>query len=191
MTIVNALQILLIPIMAWLDKQRGHSKENETITKAAALVGLGLSIAILLGAYNASVITIIAVTWTAYGYGFGEPLGRIVSGGATNGLYETWQIGPLRERPYLAMTVRGLLILPTALVANWIVAIVTILYAPLGTLMISAVDVAKLTIAFGIAFPLAPLIAVRLGKRGDPAWALQEYLRGALIAAILLVGKLA
>lgn len=187
-TLIMLFSIILI--MAWLDKQRGHSKENETITKAVAFLGLGIAIAILLGAYNASALTVIAVAWTAYAYGFGEPLGRIVSGGVTNSLYETWQIGPLKDLPYLAMTVRGLLILPTALAANAVVALAALLYAPLDALTISVVDVAKLTVAFTIAFPLAPFIAVSLGRRGDPAWSLQEYIRSGLIAATLLAGKL-
>lgn len=191
-SVLPILLALLIPAMAWLDRQRGSSKENEIIPKYAALTGIGVSVAILLGAFNASAITVIAVVWTAYVIGWGEPLGRIVSDGVTDGKYETWQIGPLKEHPYLAMTVRGLLILPIALLANALVVLadflfshlvslaamlyspLAALYVPLDALTISAVDIAKLSIAFAIAFPIAPFIAVSLGRRGDPAWALQE-----------------
>jgi hypothetical protein len=181
------LLLLLIPAMSWLDRQRGSSKETETITKGMALAGLGLSIAILLGVYDWSAITIVAVTWTAYAYGFGEPLGRIVSGGRTDRKTERWQVGALQDHPYLAMTVRGLLVLPTALAANGMVLLEALLHAPLGAMAMSWADIAKLTVAFGVAFPLAPFIAIKLGRRGDAAWALQEYIRGGLIGALLLI----
>lgn len=188
--LLPVLWVMLIPAMAWLDRQRGSSDENETITKAVALAGLGVSVAVLLGAYNVSAITVIAVVWTAYVIGWGEPLGRIVSGGITDYKYETWQVGPMKDHPYLSMTVRGMLILPIALVANAAVALSAMLYAPLDALAIPAVDIAKLSIAFAVAFPLAPFIAVSLGRRGDHAWALQEYIRSGLIATMLLISKI-
>lgn len=164
------LILLLIPAMAWLDRQRGSDFTTEIIPKNVALIGLGVCVSILTGHYwdwRAPVL----VASVAIGYnvlGWGNPVGR-ACGVRDDGKYEDWQVGVLRRNVWLALAVRGAFIGLCSLVALDFTAAL------------------KIAIAFAIAFPLAPLVATKIFKqRGNAAWALQEYVRGA-IAGVLLV----
>lgn len=198
MTFPHVLLFFIPAIMACLDRYRGGSGQDKIIPKPVALLGLGSCVILLLGVHDFSAVTVLAAVWAGYVTGWGQPLGRILDAKRANRNFEWWQFGPLKKNPYLAMTVRGLLILPAALAANAMLFAISgllMLAAPsevaqsVEALFISAAAIAKLTIVFGIAFPLAPFIAVKLGKRGDAAWALQEYIRGGLIGALLLIAR--
>ena len=164
---------LLIPAMAWLDRQRGTSKETEIIAKVPALLGMGYLCAAFTGHvadWQAVVITLAVAV--AHSFSFGEPLGHALTGikGATaddGTTYESWQVGIPKDNPWLALTVRGLMVgAMTLLALDWVASL-------------------KIAAAFGLAFPLAPAI-VRYGtKLGGAGWALQEWIRGGLIGLIL------
>lgn len=168
--------------MSWLDRQRGMPKEAETIPKVLALAGMGYLCALYTGHFfDWQAIAITVGVAFAHNFGFGEPLGHALTGrgGATaddGTTYESWQIGKtLKENPWVALTVRGLLVGVWTLLA----------LDPIASL--------KIAIAFGVAFPLASyLVRYRLkmptAKISDAAlaWAEQEKLRGALIELSLI-----
>ena len=55
-----------------------------------------------------------------------------------------------------------------------------------GFAILEPTTAVKLGLAFGLAFPLGPLIATRVfKKRGDDAWALNEYIRGSFAGSVL------
>ncbi len=180
-TVINILT--RCSLMSWLDRQRGTPKSVEKIPKLMALLGMGY----LCAAYTGHLIDWQAVVITAgvafaHNFGFGEPLGHALTGrggstAADGTTYELWQIGKmLKANPWVALTVRGLLV---GLWTLWALD-------PIASL--------KIAIAFGIAFPLAPhIVRYRLkmptatSSQAAVAWAQQEKLRGALIELLLLL----
>lgn len=169
--LIILVAVFLVLAMAFFDRQRGTPKSAELMPKALALLGLGLVVVtIILPPAPWQALALLAGTWAAYSIGFGAPLGWAITGynpfpGAWR---EVWQVGGLRYRPWLSLFVRGLFhAVPGLLIGD-----------PRAALVLAA--------AFGIAFPLAPWLATRVFKRaGDEAWALNEYLRGGIAAAIL------
>lgn len=169
--------------MSWLDRQRGMPKAAETIPKVLALLGMGYLCALYTGhVFDWQAIGIVAGVAFAHNFGFGEPLGHALTGrgGATAAdgtTYESWQIGrTLKENPWVALTVRGLLV---GLWTLW---------------ALDSVASLKISIAFGVAFPLASyLVRYRLKmptttiSEAAVAWAQQESLRGALIELLLIL----
>lgn len=189
------LKILLVPLHSWLDRQRGSSDDTELIPKALALSAMCIVQLILLGVHDWSAIAVCVVVWVSYVIGWGQPLGAIVDAKNSNREFEWWQFGPLKERPFLAMFTRGLLILPIAVATNVSLLLGALLVglfdnsiqASIGLFVISPAVIAKLTIAYAIAFPLAPWLVLKYRKaRGDQAWAEQDYVRGFILVAILL-----
>ena len=168
--VLSLLFLLLIPVMAWLDRQRGSSKEAEKIPKFLAMIGLGICVSVLTGHWlDWQMLVLIAGTWAAYSPGWGEPLGHAITG-KTNRLWEKWQFGIIKKNPWLALIVRGLF------------------FTIPGLAILEPMTAVKLGVAFGLAFPLGPLIATRIfKKRGDDAWALNEYIRGAFAGSVLWI----
>jgi hypothetical protein len=170
------LNLLCIPLMSWLDRQRGMPKDIETIPKGAALVGMGYLCAYLTGhALDVQAIIITLTVAFSHNFGFGEPIGHALTGtgGATaddGTTYETWQVGVLKTNPWMALTVRGLMVgLWTLLAMDWLASL-------------------KIALAFGLAFPLASAF-VRYALKSPPnAWAIQEWIRGGLIGTFLIIG---
>ena len=192
MTLALALKLLLVPLMAWLDRQRGTPRQSERIAKLPALVALGIGAALLLPPAGPwlELLTIAAVA-IGYSFGFGQPIGAIVSPPG-NDDYEWYQVGALRRHPMLALLVRGSLIGATFIVLYAAVLGVRLVALPgsaagwLAAAPAAAQRAADLAIVYAGAFAAAPWLAVNLGRRGNEAWALQEYLRGGLAAAMLL-----
>mgnify|MGYP001604612953 CR=1 FL=1 len=169
MKLILLLSMLpLIPLMAWLDRQRGRSDVTEIIPKIVALAGLGVCVSLLVGHYwDWQAPIIVAAVAIGYALGWGNPVGR-ACGGPDNGKYERWQVGILRRNVWLALAVRGSFVGLFTLVA----------FDPVASLKIIA--------AFTIVFPLAPFLVTRaFQKSGDPAWAEQEYWRGGMAGVIL------
>jgi hypothetical protein len=172
------LLLFLIPLMSWLDRQRGTPKETEIISKVPALLGMGYLCAVFTGhILDWQAIVIMLAVAVAHNFSFGEPLGHALTGiqGATaddGSTYETWQVGILKDNPWIALTVRGMMVgAMTLLALDWVASL-------------------KIAIAFGAAFPLASAI-VRYGfRQGGEGWALQEWIRGGLIGLILFGGAL-
>lgn len=166
---MTLLYALLIPLMAWLDRQRGTPKETEIISKVPALLGIGYLCSVFTGhVLDWQAVVIMLSVAVAHNFGLGEPVGHALTG-TMSGKYETWQIGILKTNPWLALSVRGLFVGLWTLLA----------LDPIASL--------KIALAFGIAFPLAPAI-VRYGlKMGGGGWGMMEYIRGALIGLILFV----
>lgn len=164
------LLLLLIPAMAWLDRQRGMAKDVERITKIVALVGLGFAASVLVGHYwDWRALVLTAAVACGYAIGWGHPLGTVL-GGKKNSSYEWWEVGILRDDPWLALAIRGSFI------------------SILSLLAFDGIASIKLFIAFTVAFPLAPYLATRVFRKGRiEGWALQEYIRGGLAALILWV----
>lgn len=164
-------------LMSWLDRQRGTPKAQEKIPKPVALVGMGILCSLYTGHWfdwQAVVITITVAF--SHNFGFGEPVGRALSG-VTDRKYEPWQVGKtLKENPWIAVTVRGLF------VGTWTLLALD----PIASL--------KIAIAFGVAFPLASYVVryrikmpTRTITESGAAWARQEEIRGALIEALLIL----
>lgn len=199
MTLALALKLLLVPIMAWLDRQRGTPRAHERITKLAALVGLGLGVVLLLppAALWVDVLTVAGVA-LGYSFGFGQPIGAIVNPPG-NEAYEWYQVGPLKRHPMLALFVRGALVGASVLGLYLVVMAARCTFGlPVAAFAALAPDVFArantLAAAFALAFMCAPWFAVKLGRAGNAAWALQEYLRGGLAGAMLfayLLGRAA
>lgn len=173
---------LLIPVLSWLDRQRGTPKETETIPKIVALLGIGYVCSVFVGHWldwQALVIT-ISIAFI-HNFSFGEPLGHALTGrggvpAADGTVYEKWQIGILKDNPWLALAVRGAMLGISGLVALDLVA------------------AAKLAIAWAIAFPLAPAIVryvlkmpTYTIKQSGKAWAVNEWARGATAGLLLSV----
>lgn len=187
--ILLLVKLMIIPLHSWLDRQRGTSRDTEKITKAMALAAICLCQLILLGVHDWSAVTVGIVVWTGYVIGWGQPLGHMIAG-RPHSDYEKWQFLPvLRAKPVVALAFRGALVLPLAVCLNAVLWAVNFVY-PVAALMIDAVVIAKLTIAYAIAFPAAPWLVMKYRKaRGDQAWAEQEYVRGFMIAAMLFAAS--
>ena len=183
------LKLILVPLHSWLDRQRGTPRDTEIITKAMALAAMVFCQLILLGVHDWSVVTVGIVVWTGYVIGWGEPVGHIITGRHA-GDYEWWQFLPvLRDNPIAALAFRGALVLPLAVALNIFLWAINFVY-PVVALMIGAAVIVKLTVAYAIAFPLAPWLVLKYRKaRGDQAWVEQEYVRGFMIAAMLLAAS--
>lgn len=162
--------LFLIPIMSWLDRQRGC--HECPMPKIAALALLGLCVAALTGHLwptgptNWQSPILIAGTMTAWSVGWGQPIGWALTGQGARP-FELWQVGILRKNPWVALVARGLMMaLP-------------------GILILDMRTTLELAAAFGISFPLAPMLAVAVSKTGQGSWATQEYLRGGIAGVIL------
>lgn len=185
---------LLVPLMRWLDKERGHAKENETISKIVALIGLGLCSSVLLVDWSlpwqtllAQTAIITAAVSMAYNMpGFGEPIGHAITG-RTDKIYESWQYGPLRKNPWLALSFYGAVFFPLALL---ILSLLASLFLPINWAWVPAM---KLAIAHGIAWPGACAIVrhirkmpTRTTEQAGSAWGMQEKDRGTISGLVLL-----
>ena len=165
--------LLLVPVLSWLDRQRGTTKAQEIITKFPALIGIGYICAIFTGHFTdwqALVITLsIAVL---HNFSFGEPLGHALTGKGgqradDDTTYEVWQVGLLKTNPWLALSVRGAVL-------------------GLAGLAVGEITTAlKIAIAWSVAFPLAPAIVRFVLKKGGEGWGTNEYIRGAIAGALL------
>lgn len=164
------LLLLLIPLMAWFGRQQGTGKKFKKIPKAVALAGIGVCVAALTGHYwGWTALAIAASVAVGHAVGWGHPLGTVL-GGVPNKNYEWWEVGVLRRKPWLALVARGALI--------GLCAMVVVTVDPRAAL--------NITIAFAVAFPLAPFIVTRLQKlTGDTAWGKQEYWRDGMAGLIL------
>ena len=176
------LLLLSIPLMSWLDRQRGTPREFELITKSAALAGMGVLTAVLVGHWlDWQMLAITAAVMVIHNFSFGEPMGHALTGRggqmADDGTtYEIWQVTALlRENPWVALGLRGLV---TGLA---------------GVAVLEPVTAVMIALAFGLAFPLAPAIVryllklpVNSGKAAGKAWAVNEYIRGGLVGALLV-----
>lgn len=185
-----AVKLLIVPLMAWLDRQRGTPRSHERITKLVALVGLGLGAVLLLppAALWIDVLTVAGVA-LGYSFGFGQPIGAIVNPPG-NEDYEWYQVGPLKRHPLLALFVRGALVGVSVLALYLVVMAARCTFglpvAAFAALAPGVVDrTATLAAVFAFSFMCAPWLAVKLGRTGNAAWALQEYLRGGLAAWLL------
>jgi len=101
--------LLLVPVLSWLDRQRGMPKDVETIPKLPALLGIGYVCSVLTGHWmdwQALVITLsVAVI---HNFSFGNPLGTaltgVVSVAPDGTLHEKWQVGNLlKSNPWVAL----------------------------------------------------------------------------------------
>lgn len=173
------LLLLLVPVMSWLDRQRGMPKAVETIPKLPALLGIGYLCAAMTGHFaDWQAVVITAVIAVAHNFSFGQPLGMALTGktgAADDGtVYEAWQVGILRTNCWLALALRG---------------------AVLGVAGLAAYDFAaalKIAAAWAVAFPAAPAIVryvlkmpVNTANASGKAWAANEWIRGALAGLFL------
>lgn len=182
--------------MSWLDRQRGTPKEAEIIPKLPALLGMGYLCALYTGhVLDWQAVAITASVAFAHNFGFGEPIGHALTGvtrPAEDGTtYESWQVGKaLKENPWLALAVRGLLVgLWTLFIPG--LAGMTGFIQPVHIDWFASL---KIAVAFGIAFPLASHIVryrlkmpTRTREEAGAAWAKQESIRGALIELLLIL----
>lgn len=171
---IEYLLLLLIPVMSWLDHQRGTPKGLEIIPKILALILMGYACAVLTGHWldwQAAVIT--AGFAVLHNFSLGQPLGEALTGKigqADDGSsYETWQVGPLKNC-WLALSARG---------------------AVLGLAGFIALDLTaglQIAVAWAVAFPLSAALVryVRSLRFKGGGWGLSEYLRG-FIASLILV----
>jgi hypothetical protein len=171
------MMILLIPIMAWLDYQRGLPKDIETITKPVALVGIGFLTATLTGHwFDYYTIAITLGISVIHGIGFGEPIGHALSGiggqkaddGST---YESWQVGALlKENPWAALFVRGSMLgiagLPTIISGDYLTPI-------------------SIAMSWGIAFPSACALVRWVIKPKGTGEGENAAIRGGIAASLL------
>jgi len=165
---MNAYLIAVIPLMAWLDRQRGC--HECPMPKILALFLLALCVAALTGHFdlNWQAGLLVAGTMTAWSVGWGQPIGWALTGKPVK-IYELWQVGYLRKNPWAALFARGLMMaLPGITIFD--------LYTTL-----------ELAVAFAIAFPLAPWLSVAMSRNGEGSWAQQEYLRGGIAGVLLWV----
>lgn len=174
--------ILFIPLMAWLDRQRGTPKDKEIIPKIVALLGMGYLCAFYTGhVLDWHTIGIVLGVSGGHALGLGEPTGHALTGKggipASDGtIYEKWQVGSyLRKNPWAALIVRGALVGLCAL---------------LGSDPVAAL---KIGIAFSIAFLVAPALVrfvmkmpTKTEAQSGEAWARHEWIRGGIVATLLL-----
>jgi hypothetical protein len=181
MTTLHLFLLLLIPLMSWLDRQRGTPKDHEVIPKLPALLGIGYLCAVFTGHvfdWQAAAITVVVAF--VHNFSFGEPLGHALTGrggvmAADGTVYESWQIGSLlKENPWVALALRGAMLgLAGVAALDW----------PAGVMI---------AVAWAIAFPAAPAIVrlllkmpTRTREQSGRAWAMNEWIRGALAGALL------
>jgi hypothetical protein len=205
-----AIALALIPAAAWLDRQRGTSKETETLAKMPALIGLGLCNAFFVVDHGATLAVIVAQTAivtaavaTAYNWpGFGEPIGHAITG-STNRKYEDWQFKALQTNPWVALIFYGAVFFPAGILLMSAIAAAIAYLASVHGFQASwtFAAAAKLALAHAIAWPGACAVVryvlkmpVRTSQQSGAAWARQEEVRGAismLVAAmIFLITKL-
>lgn len=170
MTMIDLLYLPLVALLSWLDRQRGMPKDQETIPKIAALLGMGYVIAVLCGHWmDWQAIAITAGVAVLHNISFGQPLGQALTGKVAKAddgtLYEVWQFHDvLRENPWLSLILRGVMV------------------GGAGVLALDANAAWNIALAFGVAFPLAAVIS-RYALYGS--WGKNEYIRGALVGVIL------
>ena len=79
--IMEYLWLLAIPAMSWLDRQRGMPKDQETIPKVPALLGMGYLCAVLTGHWlDWQTLAIVAGVAVLHNISFGEPMGHALTG---------------------------------------------------------------------------------------------------------------
>jgi len=172
--------LLLVPVLSWLDRQRGMPKDVETIPKLPALLGIGYVCSVLTGHWmdwQALVITLsVAVI---HNFSFGNPLGTaltgVVSVAPDGTLHEKWQVGNLlKSNPWVALSLRGAML------------------GMAGLLAMDYMAAVKIALAWAIAFPLSPFLVryvlrmpVKTIGQSGRAWATNEWTRGALAGLLM------
>lgn len=167
------LLLLLIPVLSWLDRQRGAPKEEEKIGKFPALMLMGYSTAILTGHWFDWQAVVITCSFAfLHNTSFGQPVGESLTGkvkpaddGST---HEEWQVGVLKNC-WLALAARGAFLG----VAGWLALDLT---AGL-----------QIALAWAIAFPLSAAVIRYIVRDRRSAWARMEYLRGGLAAGLMAI----
>jgi hypothetical protein len=177
------LLLLLVPVMSWLDRQRGMSKDVETIPKAPALLAMGYLCALFTGHVSDPAAVGLALAFAiADSIGFGEPMGHALTGkggvpAADGTVYEGWQFGPLRTNPWLALAVRGAML------------------AVAGFAALDLRAAAIIGISWTLAYPAAPAIVrfllrmpTKTTAQSGRAWAANEWIRGVLAGLLMASG---
>lgn len=174
------LMFLFVPVMSWLGRQAGTSRDIETIPKIVALLLLGYLCAVFTGHYfDWQAVVIAGAFYAARVPGHGQPWGWALSGRCDN-RFEKWQVlWILKYNPWLALAFKGLMVGAATLLA----------FDPIASL--------KITVASVVTWPLAPYI-VRYGLKmpttteaeSGAAWARGEYIRDAGLGVILFAGFL-
>jgi hypothetical protein len=172
-------QLLAVPLCAFLDRLRGDSRGFGGFAEAATM---GLILSLLIAPLSWWSLA-IAMAWAiGASTGWGTPLSAAIKQEPMGPKFEWWQVGILKRSTYLALTVRGLM---------WgLPSLLLIAYLP---------NVWVLTLGMGIAFPLScylstltPTYSFESSKWNFKGWCpnrwkLAEWLRGGLVALIVII----
>jgi len=165
------IDIILAAVMGPLDRLRG-GLFPEVKSQIGGLL-YGLALASLLTQEPWQIAILMAAFMLGEASGWGCPLGEALSGKYDGCKYEWYQVGPLKQSPWMSLFVRGYIWgLPMALAGIFI-----------GVPMALAIP-----FIFALATPLAPAIC-RLSTGWQNAkymWPTQEWVRGWLVGFMTL-----
>lgn len=163
------LESAALILSGYLDRLRGDAKHILGY-RVFDKIALGYVMAVLAGFPFDPVVTpsIILAMTLGMSFGWGCPLGHALNGYYDGCEYEWWQKGILKKKPYLALSVRGMLWgLPVAAVG--LVLNIPVLFS--------------FILAYAIAMPLAAKVAVMMDK--GTSWEMQELYRGHMAALVV------
>ena len=160
--------LFLVPVLSWLDRQRGTPKDREILPKIATLALYGFAVLTILFIKDEQILaSLVAAVLLPLNltFGYGYPWGWAITGKA-KGQPESWQFSDLlRSHPFLSLAIRG----------AW-VGLPLMYFSPqLGI----AISVGSL-----IGWTLSPFLASKLPDNVD-RWAYAEYMRSVFIGLSL------
>lgn len=166
------IEVLIVLLCGVADRVRGAGKPKIPAGIEMGIYG-GLISLLLIYPVNLWTIAVIALFWAGSTMGWGHPINQALFGDLRHhpdSKPESWQLGPLKDSVWLALSVRGFLWgAPLLIIAYWVPAVITV------------------PIAFAIAMPLACLIARYQPIYRKDIWAVQEVLRGLIAATIIAI----
>lgn len=163
------LESIALGLSGYLDRLRGDAKHIFGY-RIFDKIALGYVMAVLAGFPFDSVVTpsIILAMMAGMSFGWGCPLGQAIRGYYDGCGYEWWQKGILKKKPYLALSVRGILWgLPVAAVG----------------LLLSIPELYSFILAYAVAMPLSVKLAIMVDR--TKGWELQEWFRGYMAAFVV------
>lgn len=167
------INLIFIFSLGLLDKLRGSGWITGTKAIFQVLYGMATAYLLCFNDINPSFILIFSAFFTlGISFGWGEPLGAFIANRPLKlENLESWQFGILKKNAALAVIFRGLL---------WGLCTLPAAYYSLNLTL-------TFILSITISFFLAALITRLWSRENVIAWELHEFIRGTLLAVIILL----